>query len=180
MDEQFKIPSKEEVHARLRKHLETTLEYLAKIEEEGENIDYGLPIGNWFVHDVVSNYPQVATYFPKDLAQRSASLWKEWVGLINFCERRAYYDDPEVQQRSFPWFEGMELSENLRKTLTIDQMVEFGTKGTYLGDWVYDRINIAAMTEVAHRVQHSRLYDRKKVLEEAMIVHLETPEPPSK
>jgi hypothetical protein len=178
MDEEFKIPTREEVHARLKKHLEITLEYLTRIEEESEDIGYGLPIGNWFVHDVVSNYPQVAAYFSTDLAQRSASLWREWVGLINFCERRAYYDDPEIQQRNFPWFEGMELAENLRKKLTIDQMVEFGAKGTYFGDCFYDRINIAAMTEVAHKIQHSRLYDRKKVLEEAMIAHLETPEPP--
>lgn len=177
MEEKFKVPTKEEVHLRLQKHLEITLEYLARIGEKGVDIGYELPIGNWFVHDMVSNYPQVAGYFSEDLVRRSSSLWREWSGLVDFCERSAYYGDPEVQEKNFPWFEGMDLNQNLRKRFSIEQMIEFGTKGTYLDDGIYDRINIAAMTEVAHRIQHSRLYERKRVLEEAIIAYHENPRP---
>ena len=82
--------------------------------------------------------------------------------------------DPTVQERNFPWFDNMDLNENLRKTLTIDKMVEYGANGTYLFSWIFDRINIAAMTDIALQIQSTDLYGRKKNLEERMIAYLET------
>jgi len=179
MVEEEKIPSREELHRRLKNQIVGTSRLVDIIEEKEyseEQISHeDLPIGNFYAHDIVASYPEAAAYFPEDLAQKSASLWKEWLGLVDFCERIAYYDNREVQERRFPWFEGMDLNQNLGKTLTIEQMAEYGAKSTYMPDWSRDRINIAAMGEVAKHVQSSSLYSRKKTIEEMMITHLETP-----
>jgi len=175
MVDENKIPSREEVHNRLKKLLESTLQYIESFEEHGKETELQLipDMSNWDVHEVVAKYPQVAAYFPQDLAKRSASLWQEWAGLYAFCGRRAYYDNLHVQSRNFPWFEEMDLYKNLKKKLTIGQMAEFGANGTYLYDWEQNTIANDAMTEIIRRVKSSRLYDRKKNLEERMINHLE-------
>jgi hypothetical protein len=66
------------------------------------------------------------------------------------------------------------LNKNLRKFLTIEQMAEFGTHGLGLSPYISDRINIAALEDFAHHIRLSKLYGRKKTLEEAMISYLDT------
>ena len=115
MDTSKIILSKGQVYERLKRHLEMTIEYISMMRKRGEKVSIELPIGNWIVHAQVCDYPKVASYFTPELAFESAALCTEYDSILEKAEKNAYLKDPTVKERNFPWFDNLDLNQNLRK-----------------------------------------------------------------
>ena len=179
MNDEIEIPTKNEVLIKLKRHLEVGNEYLEILAKEGDSC-ITVPSGaNFYVHYMVRTQPVVAGYFDSSMAEESGQLDAYWDTLVEECEIEAYLRHPYVQRGNFPWFDGLSLEENLRKSFTIDQMIEYELKGTALSisEPEIDRAVFDCWGLVAQRVIKEGFYEKKVNLEEKMIAYLEKPKP---
>lgn len=132
--------------------------------------------GGFRVHFYVRESTKVAAYFPTDVSKQSIELINERDKLYNECGKNAFLEDSEIQRINFPWLDNLDLSGNIQKILSIEDMAKYKVKMREIHDPVKiidQRILFAALKELYLRYYNTKIYDRKKTLEENMAEFLE-------
>jgi hypothetical protein len=173
MNLENKIPSKKNIFDTLKKHLDITEKFLQFVNVNQENYELKSPVDNWDVHIIIKDKPKVANYFSKKMSGKSISLLNEYKSIYKIAGKRAFLADYEIQEINFPWFENMDLNQNLQKKLKNDELRKYNSKTTYIQNANFTQINKSALNDVIFQFKNSNLYYRKKKHEERMISYLE-------
>jgi hypothetical protein len=158
------------VKRRLKQHLKTTIAHLKVVEDL--NDANTVVSGNWVVHDLVGMSPEIADYFSEDLQDESKTLVQEWYKLVIEKEKEAFMNHEYLQGVIFPWFDNMDLDQNLKKVLTWDERQEFDATSSLPG-YIIDEIITDSWTLIAIELKTNGLYQKKKNLEERMLADMD-------
>ena len=166
--------SRSEILGCIQRHYRTTLDYLEMLT--GKTADDSFVIGNWLAYVLITDDEKIAGYFPAEMSEEAKGMVKEWDSWVGACEKETYLESRHVKERNFPWFDYMDLHENLHKFLTIDEMAKYRAIGTGLSvtDREEDLIVLDCNKRINTQPRTLDIYQRKKTLEERMIRHLES------
>ena len=168
MPEDKKTMTKEVFLRRLKDGYEVTLDYLNNYN------DGALPSVQWFIYESMMHHEEVLDYMSSQFPGEVTKLYEELDTFVKKTVKETFLADEDVMEKNFPWSDDLEAYDNLNRKLSIDEMAEYNAKGTYLYDWVKDRIAKKAMTTTRLSPKTLELYQKKKTIEEEMIRYIES------
>ncbi|NQV08650.1 hypothetical protein HQ529_02225 [Candidatus Woesearchaeota archaeon] len=127
---------------------------------------------NWGVYSFILEKDYIAKYFSEDLYNKAEKLLEKWQEHVNQTQKTAFINNKTVIDSNFPWYEELDLHENIIKILTDEEKNRHNSKHKIIDGDVEGLAQKEFETELMRNQKTLNIYRRKKDIEKQMIEYL--------